>query len=279
MQLLKVLFQGKYKIATAVVIMLFSPFPGANLVMGPDGLPTYQGMHWATFTVLVPRGLYNSSRVGKAVQYGHGLFGSQKEVLDAYIQKQSNQYDYVMVASNWLGLCEEDEAEVGIMIATNLTRFKMVPDRTQQGVLQALMVMQLLVEGRFALDPAMANSIGQPLLTPKPVTHYFGNSLGGILGTIYLSVSDNVNRGNIGVGGGPFAFLLPRSLDFAALYEVLKVRYLDPLARSFLFSFLQTRWVPGCPSGYVNLLRPGKGKEVLFQHGLADAQVTFLGGN
>ena len=60
---------------------------------------------------------------------------------------------------------------------------------------------------------------------------YYGNSLGGILGEVYMAsttairkgvlqlfVSDCCNiisvTGVIGVGGGPFGLLLPRSIEF-----------------------------------------------------------------
>jgi hypothetical protein len=62
-----------------------------------------------------------------------------------------------------------------------------------------------------------------------------GVSLGGILGSVYMSVTTDVTRGVIGVGGAPFALLLPRSSDFSALFSVLDARYTDPLGPQCIF--------------------------------------------
>jgi len=40
-----------------------------------------------------------------------------------------------------------------------------------------------------------------------------------------MSVSTDVERGLIGVGGSPYSLLLPRSKDFSALGTVLQLRY------------------------------------------------------
>lgn len=48
---------------------------------------------------------------------------------------------------------------------------------------------------------------------------------GGIFGSVYMSVTTDVTRGVIGVGGGPYGLLLPRSADFTALFDVLKARF------------------------------------------------------
>ena len=71
--------------------------------------------------------------------------------------------------------------------------------------------------GRSVIDPQLAN--------------FYGNSLGGIMGEVYMACSTDVVNGNgiiaslltlniacftgvLGVTGGPFGLLLPRSEDF-----------------------------------------------------------------
>ena len=54
-----------------------------------------------------------------------------------------------------------------------------------------------------------------------------------------MSVTTDVERGLIGVGGGSFSLLLPRSADFSALGIVLKVRYPDPLVVGSMFGLFQ----------------------------------------
>ena len=50
---------------------------------------------------------------------------------------------------------------------------------------------------------------------------YTGNSQGGIMGAVYLAASTDVVQGVLGVGGAPYALLLPRSTDFGALFDPL----------------------------------------------------------
>jgi len=54
---------------------------------------------------------------------------------------------------------------------------------------------------------------GQSVIAPEH-SYYYGNSLGGILGTVYMATTIDVERGTLGVPGGPFGLLLPRSQDF-----------------------------------------------------------------
>lgn len=48
---------------------------------------------------------------------------------------------------------------------------------------------------------------------------------GGIYGSVYMATTTDVHRGVLGVAGGPYSLLLPRSADFAALFDLLKVSF------------------------------------------------------
>ena len=111
---------------------------------------------------------------------------------------------------------------------------------------------------------------------------FFRNSQGGIMGALYMAVSTDVTRGLIGVGGAPYSLLLPRSKDFGALGDVLKLRYPDPLALSTLLSVFQLLWDRAEPAGYADavsqdVLPNTPEHRVLIHYGLGDAQVTWLG--
>lgn len=43
---------------------------------------------------------------GAVLQYGHGLFGTQSEVHESYLQAEANLHGWVLIASDWLGLSE-----------------------------------------------------------------------------------------------------------------------------------------------------------------------------
>ena len=72
-------------------------------------------------------------------------------------------------------------------------------DRLHQGMLNALLLMR-------ALKTSMSNA---PFFMFKNTNvldasqrYYYGNSLGGIMGTVYMSLSQDVERGVLGVAGG-----------------------------------------------------------------------------
>jgi hypothetical protein len=258
-----------------------SPLPGAKLVLDANGIPVYQGMGTATFTVRIPFSLPGNGTTGMILQYGHGLFGSQEEVHGGYLGQQANQHGYVLAASDWIGLSEDDAPVVAAMMATDLTNFAIVPDRCQQGMLHALFLMRLLSNGVFANDPAMTFN-GKPVLTASSEKHYYGNSQGGILGSMYMAVTTDVKRGCVGVPGGPYALLLPRSSDFIPLGNLFRARYSDSLDRFIWFGVLQLLWDRADPGGYMNYIVSNPlpntpTHEILIQNALGDKQVTYVG--
>jgi len=214
------------------------------------------------------------------LQYGHGLFGDKNEVQSSYLGEQADRHGYVLAASDWIGLSEVDSPVVVAMMATDLTDFGIVPDRCQQGLLNALFLMRLLREGKLAKDPALVFN-GKPVLDGTSASYYYGNSQGGILGSVYMAITTDVKRGVLGVGGGPYSLLLPRSNDFASLFQLLTLRYPQPLDRYVLFSAFQLLWDRADPGGYMsaitsNPLPNTPTHEVILQHGLGDAQVSYI---
>jgi hypothetical protein len=90
-----------------------------------------------------------------------------------------------------------------------------------------------------------------------------------------------VTRAVIGVYGGPYALLLPRSTDFAVLFDVLRLRYPRSLDRMAAIALIQALWDRMDPSGWAGYVGGGlpgtPAHRAIFQHGLGDAQVTWLG--
>jgi hypothetical protein len=265
-----------------VPLYLSSTAPNSTLVIGPDGMPVFQGFANVTFTVVVPASLAQQPQDGEGavLQYGHGLFGDQSEVLTDYLQNVSWSYKYVMVAVDWWGLDQDDVKDVAEMLFEDPTNFRIVPDRLTQAQVNALTSMRLLL-GKFAKDPAMTFN-GQPVVSPSSPRFYYGNSLGGIMGSVYMALSTDVTRGVLGVAGGPFPLLLPRSVDFDSLWDGLALLYADPLDRVALLGVVELLWCRLEPGGYANFIvnnpLPGTpAHEVLMQYALGDAQVSYLG--
>jgi hypothetical protein len=131
---------------------------------------------------------------------------------------------------------------VAVMLATSFSNFAIVPDRLHQGMLNALVLMKLMTQSSFTRDPAVTYGGASVISTDPADRHYTGNSQGGIMGAVYLSASTDVTRAVIGVGGGPYALLLPRSTDFAQLFDVLRLRYPRSVDRMSAIALIQALW-------------------------------------
>jgi len=186
-----------------------------------------------------------------------------------------------MCASDWIGLSEYDVPTVFDMIATDFTRFKMVPDRCSQGVLRAYVLMRLMLQKNFQTSSYMMFN-GRTVLDSTSKPFYTGNSQGGILGDVYMAASTQVTRGVLGVPGGPYSLLLPRSDDFSPEWDVISLRYPDTVARMACIGVIQLLWDAADPGGYMlhtvaDLLPNTPAHEIIIQHALGDAQVTYVG--
>ena len=61
-----------------------------------------------------------------------------------------------------------------------------------------------------------------------------------------MAASSDVSTGVLGVGGGPYALLLPRSSDFAELFDILKIRYPRSIDRMSILALMQSLWDRMC---------------------------------
>ena len=267
------------------------PQPALRLVLDErTGLPRFQRLVSVKFEVLVPHSVANGTfgtdaAPVRAVQYGHGLFGSFAEVEESYLGEDADRFGYVLGATTWIGLSNQDAVPVAAMLAGvngDIDDFACVPDRCTQAMVNALALMQLMAKGGLGADAALTFDGRQPLAPPNVATGYFGNSEGGISGHVYMALSQDVPRGLLGVSGGPYALLLPRSADFADLFPAIKARFHDPVDRILLLSLMQLLWDRTEPAGYVDAISnhplPNTPRStVLMHYGLGDAQVSWLG--
>jgi hypothetical protein len=258
-----------------------SPFPGAKLVLDARGLPVYQAQTDVTFTVLIPTSLSSLAIVPEEagiMQYGHGLFGSQDEVESTYLQEIANTSGYVMAACDWWGMTQYDVPAIVEMLALDLSNLVILPDRLTQGMINALLLMRLM-KGRFASDPYVTFH-GKSVVN-KEHAYYYGNSLGGILGEVYMAATQDVVRGTLGVNGGPFGLLLPRSLDFSELEDLIRVLFPDPVNYCISLALMNMIWSRLEPNAYMssitsNPLPDTPTHTLLYQYNLGDGQVNIV---
>ena len=271
------------------------PSLGSHLVLdAASGLPVFQSLTPFDFEIVIPASVANGSRAAAGVlQYGHGLFGDHGEVEEGYLADQADAAGWVLAATDWIGLSEYDEPTVIVMLASNFTEFRIVPDRLHQGMLNSLVLMRMLAPGQaFLADKALAFAAAPAGVVSLNASQrfYTGNSQGGIMGAVYLAASTDVVQGVLGVGGAPYALLLPRSTDFGALFDLLRVRYPRSLDRMLSIAFFQLLWdrmdgsgwsayitAPSGAAGGAGVLPGTPSHRAVWHYGLGDAQVSWLG--
>jgi hypothetical protein len=252
---------------------------GTLLTRGDDGLPFYNGETTVPFTIIVPRTAQTDPRPLKLVQYGHGLLGGQDEVHGGYLAEVADRYGYVLFAVNWTGMDEGDTDTITLMILNDLGQFASIPEREQQGFVE-FAASTWMMKGAMASDSAMM--VGDIPLIDASEVYYYGNSQGAILGGAYVAISKDIERATLGVGGGPYSLLLPRSRDFVPFFGLFQSVYDDQRDLALWMILIQQLWDAGESAGFARQMvtepLPGvSAKQVLMQDAIGDAQVTTLG--
>ena len=274
------------RIYGTMTVPYYTEEPGAGTILSRDenGMPMYMGETEREFTIIVPQSLWQEGRSGAIVQYGHGLLGEQSEVEQGYLGEIANRYGYVLLAADWSGMSLKDVPKITLMIVDDVSNFAMVPERSQQGIVEFVAAMQMM-KGDLSQDPELMTEDSEGNLVSVVNTeerYFYGNSQGGILGTVYMALNSDIQRGTLGVCGGPFSILLTRSDNFSSFMMIFKTMYPDYMDISLWIGMIQTIWDSGEPAGYLDSIHtaplPGNSpKDVLIQVAIGDPQVSTLG--
>ena len=257
---------------------------GAFLVEDEHGQPVRTGTTTVPFLIRVPcsvaEGRDGSGPVAgqtPVLQYGHGLLGGRDEARAGYLNEMADQFGWVILAIDWTGFASVDALAIVVSLPEDVGRFAFIAERSMQGMVQ------MVLSGRMAMgglvnDPALTFD-GVKVLDGSSL-YYYGNSQGGIMGTAYVGLSPDVDRGVLGVVGGPYSLLLPRSVDFDTYFTLFAGQYSDHRAlATFIIGMTQQLWDPVEPGGWMSEIGDGTEKQVLMQVALHDAQVTTIGGH
>lgn len=224
------------------------PGPHVRIVRDTEnwfGLPQFQGFEEIEFEILIPNSLINGSRGNRTdsrfVQFGHGLFSDYTKIEEGYLRTISNRYGYIIGAVSWLGMTKHDEEGIVEMISLNISNFQMIPDRLHQGMLNALCFMKLLLSPDFVKDDifrfeSIHNGTNQTVnvLSAPYKRNFYGYSLGGIMGTVYMALTTDVTHGTAGVPGIFHEVVYEYSMSDPIFFDESSKRY-DLL---FRWSFL-----------------------------------------
>ena len=252
---------------------------GTFLTRGDDGMPYVNGTTHPEFMVRVPCSLLEEPAPGLILQYGHGLLGHYSEARTGYLSEMADRYGWVVVAATWTGMSEDDLNDILLMTADDLGSFPIIPERSAQGFIEKIAVLEAM-KGALGQD-AYLTVDGVSLVDPERVG-YYGNSQGAILGGAYLALNPALERGVLGVGGGPYGVLLPRSYDFDLYLNILRSKFEDHRKIMQVIGLMSMLWEPAEGAGWFHDMNrsPADGqqaKDVLLQVAIGDAQVTTLG--
>ncbi len=241
----------------------------------PDGIPTRNGSLDAEFTCTVPTAVTGDAPAA-AVLYGHGLLGSRDEVLG--IGPVGAAAGVAFCALDWIGMSTADVPTVVEAIG-DLTSFRAVPDRLQQGHLAWLLLGRLLAsDSGFVTDPAFQDADGVGVIDPDRLA-LLGASQGGILGGVASALTADWEQVILAVPGLGYNLLIPRSIDFDEFAPVFEESYPDPLDRTIAREMMEMLWDRGENAGWTQHLTadPYDGapeKNVLLLEAFGDHQVA-----
>lgn len=251
-----------------------------RLQKGPDGEPMIRGLAAFPLSIHIPSCVERAMGPVPILIYGHGLFGSAETDLDGQpLRDLTGRLCMVQVATDWLGLSAADRSLLNEQVAADYNQIVRVTDRLQQAHVNFAYLSRMLAAG--ALDSLNElRSMGRPIADKNRV-YYYGVSNGGTQGLTLLAISPHIGRAALVVPGGFFSQLIWRSSAFRPLVDGLTAAYPDPLDRQLLVALSQSLWDVTDPATYApHVLRdplPGvRGKRLLYQEGIGDAQVSNL---
>lgn len=269
----------------------------------PDAVPhqTAGETHQANFICNVGRQAFEAHRKLRPVEYGHGLFGSAREVNSDPQETMANDHAMLYCATDWTGMAAADVPNAVIALQ-DLSRFSVIADRVQQGELDFLYLARLMVHpDGFSANPAFQWPDGESFIDRR-AAFYDGNSQGGIYGGTVCAVSIDVRQCVLGVPGMDYSILLPRSSDYVAgkplsAYDptafdpndptgqlgfstLFDTWYPDQSQRQLIFQLMQTLWDRADPDGYASHMTGGlpatPHHNVLLQLAYGDHQVANI---
>jgi len=245
----------------------------SRLVLGEDGMPTQNGTMDVHFWMTIP--LSAQMEPAALMQHGHGLLGSGSQIEGSHFREVASTYNYAIFGVDWIGMASEDEIFIGATVTEGNTEgLARMTDRMHQGALNQLLAMRVARAG-LANDPLLGE-----FLDPEQ-RYYYGISQGGILGGVYMATTTEVERGVLDVLGQSYNLLLTRSVDFDPFFELMRLRFSDPVELAYTLGVLQILWDRAEPTGYshriLNPLPNTPPHEVLMTAALGDHQVTTLG--
>jgi len=260
-----------------VPLFMSSEEPGSVLLLDDDDMPMVNSENpWTDvpFEVLIPQSAKDSP--APIIEYGHGLFGEKEQIQSSHFRSFMNEYNYIFVGTDLQGMSGPDvDAVIAALGSGKFSEIQTMWDRLHQGFLNHLVLLRMM-KTAFSQDPM----VGQYVKGDE--AYYHGISQGGIMGSVILAATNDVDRGALGVMGMPYSLLVFRSVDFDQFLTLIRLFYPDRRTNQLLLGMGQMPWDRVEPMGWAhhvteNPIGGVNTKEVLMRAAIADHQVTTVG--
>ncbi|MCG8424168.1 MAG: hypothetical protein MJE77_40265 [Proteobacteria bacterium] len=273
-------YKGSYRHVEGTVTVpsyMDSPRPPARIVRDRDGKPTFVENVEVSFAVILPNSVGNATggpRPGPMAMFGHGLLGTGTGSLSSGLRTLAEEFGSVVGATDWTGMAQEDSATLALALV-NLNYFAHVAERLQQGMINQIAVHRTLA-GVCRQNQAFHAADGTILIDPDQ-RYFIGGSQGGIYGATLLTISPDVERGVMVVGGSNYPLMIERSTNWPMFEQLFATAYRDRIDRVFLLNHLQQIWDYSDPASYLPFTTSGLdsigAKKMLYIVAHNDAQV------
>ncbi len=208
----------------------------ANFLINPEkdssvtnrtagGVPELLDIGTANLGAIIPKCVETATLPIPVTIFGHGMFGNAADSLDfGFLQQLANDECTVVIGGDWIGLTNRQFAAVAFAM-NDINRAIPLTDKLSQAVINFIMLQKMIRGPLLDADEFKVNGVS--VLDPDQVG-YFGASLGGIMGGVYMSYDPDVTRGALGVPGGPWNLLFERSVFWPPLKITMKGAYPNP---------------------------------------------------
>ena len=243
-----------------------------------SGLPAMQGLRDAHFAALIPDCVATQPLPRPTIIFGHGLFGSAESYLsDSFTQSLAEQYCFVIVAGDFIGLTDKQVALAPLVI-NDMNRAPQISEKLGQSIID-FMALETATRGPMSTSPDFEYN-GQPVIDPAH-TYYVGGSLGGIMGNTFMAYDPNITRGVLAVPGGNWSLLFERSNAWHLLMGAAQGSYPELSYYQLNLAFLAMAMEPYDPITTAShvLANPLPGvppKNILIWYSLGDCLVSNI---
>jgi hypothetical protein len=192
--------------------------PMAQLLRDADDQVASDGTFDVPFTIWIPNSVANlgpNDPPPRIVQFSHGFFGGRVEV-DSFVIQLADERGFVVVATDWWGLSNADRLPLTDMLVTDIARTLQTTDRVHQAMANQL----ALTRAAMTTLPSLSEMMIAPAYDASEV-YLYGISMGHILGTTLLSLSPDIERAAVNVGGANFSMIMFRARPFLAFLAIL----------------------------------------------------------